>query len=86
MHTIELLNEALQAAELLGYGIRHEWLGGSSGGACEVQGKKWLFVDLALTTIEQFEQVLDALRRDAAIHTVAISSELARELRFLRTA
>lgn len=86
MHTIELLNEALQVAEQLGYGIRHEWLGGSSGGACEVQGKKWLFVDLALNTVEQYEQVLDALRRDTAVHTVPLSSELASQLRLRRAA
>ena len=86
MHTIELLNEALQAAESLGYGIRHEWLGGSSGGACEVQGKKWLFIDLSLNTIEQYEQVLDAIRSDPAIHTVSTSTELANELKTLRAA
>ena len=86
MHTIELLNEALQAAESLGYGIRREWLGGSSGGACEVQGKKWLFIDLSLNTIEQYEQVLDAIRSDPAIHTVSTSTELANELKTLRAA
>ncbi len=86
MHTIELLNEALQAAESLGYGIRHEWLGGSSGGACEVQGRKWLFVDLALDTLEQYEQVLEALRGDSAIHTVRVSGELAGELGIRRAA
>ncbi len=86
MHTIELLNEALQAAESLGYGIRHEWLGGGAGGACEVQGKKWLFIDLSLNTIEQYEQVLDAIRCDPAIHTISTSSELANELRTLRAA
>jgi hypothetical protein len=86
MHTIELLNEALRVAESLGYGIRHEWLGGSSGGACEVRGKKWLFVDLALNTVDQYEQVLDALRRDAAIHTVSLSSELSAQLQTRRAA
>jgi hypothetical protein len=86
MHTIDLLNEALRAAESLGYGIRHEWLGGSSGGACEVRGRKWLFVDLSLNTVEQCEQVIDALRRDVAIHTVSLSNALASQIQASRAA
>jgi len=76
MHTVELLSRALLVAESLGYEIRHEWLGGGSGGACEFSGKKWLFVDLALNPVEQFEQVIEALRRDPAIHTVSMPTEL----------
>ena len=54
MHTVELLEEALAVAEQLGFAIRHEWMGGT-GGACEIAGKLWLFVDLSLTTDEQLE-------------------------------
>ncbi len=76
MHTVELLDRALAVAESLGYGIRHEWLGGRSGGRCEIAGKRWLFVDLALNPIEQLDQVIEALRQDPAIFTVAIPVEL----------
>ena len=66
MHTAELLEQSLQAARALGYTIRHEWLDGTGGGACEFGGKKWLFVDLALNTAEQLEQVSEALDNDPA--------------------
>lgn len=79
MHTVELLEQALSAAETLGYGIRLEWLGGTGGGGCEFGGRKWIFVDLALSTLEQLEQVAAALRQDPAIHMI----DLSRPLRFL---
>src|SRR5690348_4441935 len=34
MHTADLLDHALRAAEQLGYKIRQEWLSGSGGGDC----------------------------------------------------
>ena len=67
MHTVELLEEAIGIAKQHGYQIRHEWLGGSGGGACEFGGSKWIFVDLALNTHEQLLQVTDALRAGAAL-------------------
>jgi hypothetical protein len=79
MHTVELLEDALGVAEQLGYRIRHEWLGGSGGGACEICGKKWIFVDLALNAIEQLEQVTEALKADPGIHLADLSAPL-REL------
>jgi hypothetical protein len=60
MHTVELLEEALKTAHSLGYLIRQDWLGGS-GGACEIKGKRWLFVDLSLPPLEQLDQVLSAI-------------------------
>jgi hypothetical protein len=39
-------------------------LGGSGGGACEFGGRKWLFVDLALTVDEQLDQIGRVLRAD----------------------
>jgi hypothetical protein len=77
MHTVELLEEALRAAEQLGYQIRQEWLGGSGGGDCEIKGRRWLFLDLALSPADQFELVLQALRR----HPEAASLHLPRQLR-----
>ena len=81
MHTVELLEEALEVAERCGFKIRHEWLGSVGGGLCEFGGQKWLFVDLSLNAIEQLEQVSEALRQDASIHTLQISRPLRQTLR-----
>lgn len=61
MHTIDLAEQAIYWAEKLGYKIRYEWLGGSQGGLCEFAGKKFIFVDISLSQIEQFEQLREAL-------------------------
>jgi hypothetical protein len=86
MHTVELLEQALKVSEQLGYGIRHEWLGGSGGGACEFAGKKWIFVDLALNAVEQLDQVAKALLADPAIHTIPLSPQLRKLLGIRRSA
>jgi hypothetical protein len=62
MHTVDLLEQAVAMAESVGYAVRQEWLGGAGGGSCEIRGRKWLFVDLALTPAEQLSQVLEVLR------------------------
>jgi hypothetical protein len=61
MHTVQRLGEALQRAGRLGYEVRQEWLGGNGGGACELRGRKILFLDLALGPADQLDQVLGAL-------------------------
>ena len=86
MHTVELLEEAFQVAEFLGYDVRHEWLGGGSGGACEFAGRKWLFVDLALNASEQLEQVTEALRTDPGIYTASLSAPMQHMLDIRRAA
>jgi len=83
MHTIELLDQALSVADQLGYGVRQEWLGGSGGGACEIAGQKWIFVDLALNAVEQLEQVTEALQADPAIYSLELSQPM-RELLSIR--
>ncbi len=65
MHTVDLLDQALRAAEEFGYRIRQEWLDGTSG-ACEIKGQKWLFLDLADTPLEQLHIVADVLSREQA--------------------
>jgi hypothetical protein len=80
MHTVELLEQALAAAERLGYGIRHEWLGGSGGGGCEFGGRKWIFVDLALNNVEQLEQVTAVLKQDPGAWALELSRPLRRLL------
>mgnify|MGYP000851217930 CR=1 FL=1 len=62
LHTVELLEQALAAATSGGIAVREEWLGGSGGGPCEIRGKQWLFIDLALPYAEQLDQALEALR------------------------
>lgn len=65
LHTVELLEQALDAAKRCGYSIRHEWLGGNGGGPCEIRGQKWLFIDLALSYPEQLELALEAIDSSA---------------------
>ncbi|MCA9263215.1 MAG: hypothetical protein KDA60_05180 [Planctomycetales bacterium] len=86
MHTVELLDEALRVAETLGYKIRQEYLGGAAGGACEIGGQKWLFVDLAFNASEQLDQVAEALRTDQGVYGVSLSLPLARMLGMRRVA
>jgi hypothetical protein len=76
MHTVDLLENALSVAQQLGYHTRREWLGGAGGGACEFAGRRWVFVDLSLTTVEQLEQVAEALRSDPAIYLTELSPQL----------
>lgn len=76
MHTVELLEQALAVAQRLGYGVRHEWLGGSGGGYCEFGGGKWIFVDLALSAVEQLDQVAAVLKQDPSLSPVEVSRPL----------
>lgn len=65
MHRVEKLERLLAEAMQRGYIVRQEWLGGRGGGACEIAGRKHLFVDLALSTAEQLGQIAEALAEDA---------------------
>ena len=76
MHTVELLNEALETARQLGYDVRHDWLGGNGGGHCLVRGRKWVLLDIAQTPDEQLAVVTDALRGDESATSLKISREL----------
>jgi len=81
MRTVERLEEYLRVAEQCGYETRQEWLDGNGGGVCEFGGKKWLFVDLALSTVEQLAQVSEALAADANLTSMAISKGIRSEIR-----
>jgi hypothetical protein len=74
--SVELLETALELSQRLGFTIRQEFLGGSGGGACELRGRKYLFVDLALHITEQLEQVCEALRDDPQLLKIGIPAEL----------
>ena len=93
MHTIDILEEALQLAVVSGWQVRHEWLGGARGGACRLGRSHLLFVDRSLTAEEQLDQVLEGLREQlrpsldadpfttqfkARLRAHALSSELKR--------
>lgn len=76
MHTVELLEESLRVARQLGYQVRQEWLGGSGGGDCEIKGRRWLFLDLALSPAEQLELVLESLRRHSEAESLPMPPKL----------
>lgn len=80
MHTVELLATALTAAKQRGYRIREEDLGGDGGGGCEINGQKWLFLDLAMTTREQLATVLQVLQEEQADASVQVTAEAARPI------
>jgi hypothetical protein len=79
MHTVELLDEALRLAQGLGYRVRQESLGGV-GGACEIHGQKWLFLDLDAGPQEQLDCVLGALAREPSLGASKVSYPLARAI------
>ncbi|MCR4415314.1 MAG: hypothetical protein NUV77_23120 [Thermoguttaceae bacterium] len=79
MHTVELLDEAIRLAQGLGYRLRQESLGGV-GGACEIRGQKWLFLDLDAGPQEQLDCVLAALAREPSLGAGKVSSRLARAI------
>lgn len=85
MHTVELLEHALEAARKLGYRVRQEWLGGP-GGACELRGQKWLFLDLGLDPGEQLGVVAAALRGEPGAARLDLSPALRQYLNVRRSA
>ena len=70
MSTIEQIDHLVNIAEQLGYRIRYDYFGGTGGGVCEYSGKKFLFLDLALTAVEQLEQLQIALANEPLLSTV----------------
>jgi hypothetical protein len=86
MHTVELLEQSLALAEQMGYSIRHEWLGGAGGGACEIAGRKWIFIDLALSVVEQLDQVTTAIKDDPAAYIIEMPQSVSVALGLRRAA
>ena len=64
MSIITQLEQSIESARQLGYDVRFDWFGGTGGGICQVNGKKVLFIDLALSPVEQLERVRLALGSD----------------------
>ena len=86
MHTVEMLEQAIDLAVRLGYTVRQEWLAGSGGGGCELNGRKLLFLDLDLGPDEQLDQVVATLRREADTFTLPMPHELRQWLKRRRSA
>ena len=78
MHTVEILDRAVDLAGRLGYTVRQEWFAGG-GGCCELRGQKLLFLDLDLPPDERLDQVLAALQQEPS----AIEPPMLQELREL---
>ena len=85
MHTVEMLEQALDLAARLGYTIRQDCLAGRGGG-CELKGRKLFFLDLDLGPDEQLEQILETLRREPAAATLPMPQELRELLRVRKIA
>jgi len=86
MHTVELLEEALALAHRCGFVVRQDWLAGVSAGACEFQGRRWLFVDLAQSPREQLEQVLSALEELPHLAQAGVTPQLQTLLKLRKAA
>lgn len=76
MHTVEMRERMIRLAEDLGYDVRQEWLGGTGGGVCEFGGRRHIFLDLALSAVEQLDQLAQALAQDPAVHSLKLPTAL----------
>ena len=86
IYSVEVLEMAMQAAATLGYRIREDALGGFPGGACQIKGQKWLFVDPALCVRERLRLVLDALAADPNAMSLDLPSILINVIQGMRAA
>lgn len=77
MHTVELLDEAIDAARQVGYTVRQDWLTGDGSGHCLVRGRKMLLLDMAQPAREQLAAIREALRGERNLAQVEMSPELA---------
>jgi hypothetical protein len=55
LNAVEQLEALIELAQRHGYRVRYDYFGGTGGGFCQVNGSKWLFIDLALSPHEQVE-------------------------------
>ncbi len=84
MTTVELLQQAMALARRSGYQVRQEWMEGYSGGACEIKGRKCLFLDPTSPPADQLEVILDVLWADERVCAIDISAELEEEIAAVR--
>lgn len=86
MHSLDLLQIALDTAKRHGFSIRREWLGGVAGGKCRIGNKKILFVDISLSVLEQLQQVTSSLATETNLSLSDLDPALARVIRATREA
>ena len=86
MHTVELLDQAIDLAKRLGYAIRQDFFAGCGGGGCELKGRRFLFLDLDLSPEEQLDQVVAVLRHEPAAATLPMTRELGELLKVRKIA
>jgi len=86
MHTVEMLEQAVDLAVRLGYSVRQDSFAGSGGGCCEVKGRKFLFLDLDLSPEEQLDQVVAGLRHEPIAPTIVMPRELGELLKVRKIA
>jgi hypothetical protein len=86
MHTVEVLEQAVDLAVRLGYTVRQDSFAGSGGGACELKGRKFLFLDLDLGPDERLEQTIAALQHEPKVQGFPVSQELGELLKLRKTA
>lgn len=86
MHTVELIEQSLAAAQQLGYRVRHDWLEGITSGPCLIKGQKWLFLDLSDSPTEQLAILRDTLNHDPGSASLDLAPELTELLDVRRTA
>ena len=77
MHTVELLQQAIEVAQRAGYTVQQDWLGGDGSGHCLVRGRKLLLLDLSQTAADQLKAVQDAMRGEMGLSQFDMSEELA---------
>ena len=80
MGTIEQIDQLIKIAEQLGYRIRYDYFGGTGGGICEFSGTKWLFLDLAMNSAEQLEQLQIKLANEPLLETIDVAENIKRDL------
>lgn len=76
MHTLDLMERAIETARGLGYEVRREWLGGVAGGRCEFAGRRFLFLDASLNQLEQLDQLRRALSSAPELDLHPLSPEM----------
>lgn len=70
------LEQLIQQARQEGFEVRFEDLGGRGGGVCEFDGKRWLFIDLAVSTEESWETLQAALTQAITHDTRPIAQSI----------
>jgi hypothetical protein len=85
IHSVELLEMALNEATRMGYRVREDSLDGCDGGVCHLKGQKWLMLDPSHSSREKLDLVLNALAADSATDAFDVPDLLAHAIQFARS-